>query len=146
MMFLQPTNTHMKGLVSVAMVLILVGVCLAPLTFAGVALNTIDPVAIVTDHGRHIIVTGPMACTAGERASLRVTVRPPATAPVAGGRTRMTCTGATQQWEVHASIQGNEIFQEGLATAVALGRTTAGGESTDAHQWLVDITLVGEYW
>jgi hypothetical protein len=35
-------------------------------------------------------------------------------------------------------------FEAGPATAVALGRTTAGGKATDAHQWLVEITLARE--
>jgi hypothetical protein len=143
-MFPQPTNKPIKGLMSVAMVLILVGVCLAPLTFAGVSFNTIDPVALVTDDGRHLIATGPIACTAGEEVSLRVTVTQRATGAVAGGRTRITCTGDTQQWEVHASIQAQETFQEPPATAVAVARTTAEEDTTDAHQWLVEITLVGE--
>jgi hypothetical protein len=112
--------------------------------FARVVANTIDPVAIVTDDGRHLVVTGPIECTAGERAYLRVTVTQRATGALAEGRTLITCTGDTQQWKVHASTQGNETFQEGPATAVASGRTLARGEATDAHQWLVDITLVGE--
>jgi hypothetical protein len=120
------------------------GVCITPLAFAGVALNTIDPVAIVTDNGRHLIVTGPIECTESERAYLRVTVTQRATGAVAQGRTRITCTGDTQHWEVHASLQGDEAFQEGSATAVALGRTTSHRKTTDAHQWLVNITLVRE--
>ena len=130
--------------VSVTMVLTLVGVYITQLAFAGVSLNTIDPVAIVTDNGWHIIVTGPIACTESERAYLRVTVTQRTTGAVARGRTRITCTGDTQHWEVHASIQGKETFQEGPATAVAFGHTTLRGETIDAHQWLVDITLVRE--
>ena len=117
---------------------------MAPLAFARVIINTIDPVAIVTDHGRHIIVTGPIACTQGETAYLEVTVTQRDTGAVAEGLTRVTCTGNSQQWEVHAATQGKETFQEGPATAVAIGRTTSRGNTTDAHQWLVEITLVGE--
>src|SRR4029453_12482040 len=127
------------------MVLTLVGLYITPLAFAGVSLNTIAPIAIVTDNGWHIIVTGPIACMESERAHQRVTVTQRATGAVAYGRTCITCTGDTQHWEVQASIQGQETFQEWPATAVALGRTTWRGESTDAHQWLVDITLVREY-
>jgi hypothetical protein len=54
------------------------------------------------------------------------------------------CTGATQQWEVHAAAQGAATFDEGPATAVAVGRTTARGVTSDAHQWLVEITLIGD--
>jgi hypothetical protein len=45
---------------------------------------------------------------------------------------------------VHASVQGKAAFEAGPATAVALGRTTDRGATTDAHQWLVNITLVEE--
>jgi len=140
----QPTQKHKNYLLSAAMVLTLVGVRIAPTAFAGVSFNTIDLIAIVTDNGRHIIVTGPIACTGSEKAYLRVTVTQRATGAVAQGRTRLTYTGDTQQWEVHASTQSKETFEEGPATAVALGRTTTRGEITDAHQWLVDITLEGE--
>lgn len=143
-MFAQPTKKHMKYLVSAAVVLTLAGIFVAPMAFARITMNTIDPLAIVTDNGRQIIVTGPVACTAGERAYHRVTVTQRSTGAVAEGRTLINCTGDIQQWEVHASTQGKETFEEGPATAVGVARTTARGETTDAHQWLVDITLVGE--
>ena len=136
--------THVKGLVSAATFLTLVGLLIAPVALARVVLNTINPVAIVTDNGRHLVVTGPIACTSGEKVYLRVTVTQRSTGAVAEGRTRLTCTGDTQQWEVHASTQGKDTFEAGPATAVALGRTSNRGDITDAHQWLVDITLVGE--
>ena len=47
-------------------------------------------------------------------------------------------------WEVTAAVQTPESFVAGPATAVALARTTANGKATDAHQWLVNITLVSE--
>ena len=73
---------------------------------------------------------------------MQVTQR--ATGAVAEGRTPLTCTGAPQHWDVDAAIQGNETLREGSATAVAFGRTTTRGASTDAHQWVVNITLAGE--
>jgi hypothetical protein len=56
----------------------------------------------------------------------------------------ITCTGVSQQWEVHAAPQGREVFTEGDATVVASARTTDRGETDDAHQWLVNVTLVRE--
>jgi hypothetical protein len=53
----------MHSLVSAVIVLTLVDLCIPPLVYAGVSLNTIDPVAVVTDNGWHIIVTGPLTCT-----------------------------------------------------------------------------------
>jgi hypothetical protein len=143
-MLAQPTKKHMNCLVSAAMVMALAGVFVAPTAFARITLNTIDPVAIVTDNGRHIIATGPIACTESQRAYLRVTVTQRSTGAVAEGRTLITCTGDTQQWEIHASTQGKEAFEEGPATAVAIARTTDRGDTDDAHQWLVAITLVRE--
>jgi hypothetical protein len=51
--------TRLKYLVSAAVVLILAGVFVAPMAFALSRSYTIDPVAIVADNGRHIVVTGP---------------------------------------------------------------------------------------
>src|SRR6266571_2445732 len=122
----------------------LVGVCLAPLALAKVINNTIDPVAIVSGNGLHVVLTGPIACTEGERVSLRVTVAQRETGALAEGVALFACTGVLQHWKVLASIQGNETFQPGPATAVAIGRSSAGAKTTDSHPWLVNITLVGE--
>ena len=143
-MFAHSTTRPVHCLVSAAVVLTFVGVCIAPLAFAGIALNTIAPTATVTDNGSHLIVTGPITCTERQRAFLRVRVTQRATGAVATGRTHITCTGEAQYWEVHAAAHGDATFQEGPATAVAFGRTTWRGEPTDAHQWLVEITLVRE--
>ena len=66
------------------------------------------------------------------------------TGAVAEGRTFIACAGEgnPQQWEVHAATQGKESFQEGPATAVGLARTTEREDTTDAHQWLVNVELV----
>jgi hypothetical protein len=143
-MFAQGTRKRGIRLAAVAMVMTAAGIFGAHSAFARITANTIDPVAIVADNGRDVIVTGPIACTAGERAYLRVTVTQRSTGAVAEGRTLLTCIESTQQWEVHASTQGQETFEVGPATATALARTTEGGETTDAHQWLVDVVLVGE--
>ena len=66
-----------------AMVLTLAAVFVGPVVFAKIAKNTIDPVAGVTDNGRHIIATGPIECTEGEKLSLRVTVTQRLTGAVA---------------------------------------------------------------
>jgi hypothetical protein len=143
-MFSQPTKRRMQYLLAAAAVLTLAVVFLGRVAFAKVVLNTIDPVATVTDNGHHLIVTGPIGCTESQRAYLRVTVTQRSTGAVAEGRTMITCTGATQQWEVHAATQGNEAFTEGPATVVASARTTDRGATDDAHQWLVNVTLVRE--
>ena len=117
---------------------------LAPRALAKVVFNTIDTLATLTDRGRLVIATGPITCTRGERVFLRVTVTQRTTGAVAEGRSRVVCTGNNQQWEVHAATQGKADFDEGPALAVAIGRSADHGKITDAHQWLVEITLVGE--
>ena len=147
-MHAQPTPKHMKCLASAVMIMTFVAIFTAPMAFAklttGMETQTIDPFAILTDNGRHIIATGRITCTEHERAHLRVTVTQRGTGAVAEGRALITCTGNIQQWEVQASTHGNQTFQEGPATAVALARTTDRGDTTDAHQWLVAITLGSE--
>jgi hypothetical protein len=57
-------------------------------------------------------------------------------AALAEGQLVFNCSTTEQQWEVHASVQGRELFQEGAAIAVAMSRkTTDRGETDDAHQW-----------
>ena len=163
-MFAQLTkkNLNLKCVVPAAILMTVAGVFIGLMVFAQAAsgpgrdLGTIDPaffqtisnrtridpVAMVTANGRHLILTGPIACTGGERAYVRLTVTQRSTGAVAEGNAFLTCTGNTQQWEVHASTQSKESFAEGPATAVALARSTVRGDATDAHQWLVDITLV----
>src|SRR5437773_2696300 len=135
--FMEPNMRHLW-------LVVLLGVCLAPLALAKLIVNTIDPVAIVSGNGLHVVMTGPIACTEGERASLRVTVTQRETGALAEGVALFACAGVVQQWKVLASIQGNETFQPGPATAVAIGRSSSGAKTTDAHPWLVNITLVGE--
>ena len=132
------------GFVGAALAVTVVSVVLTPTAFARITVNTVDTLAVIADNGRHLVVKGPIACTAEERAYLEITVTQRATGAVAAGRTRITCSGAVAQWEIHASTQSAERFQEGPATAVALARTANGAGITDAHQWLVRITLIAE--
>ena len=109
---------------------------------AGVQTNTIDPAAVISESGRHVLLTGPIACTVGQRADIQLTLTQRATGATASGRMHFTCTGYLQQWEVRAEVQGRERFEPGAAAAVALGTTSKQGKADDAHQWLVLITLV----
>ena len=140
----QSLKQHQKWLVSAAILLTVAGVFVARTAFARIILNTIDSVGIVSDKGRHLTLTGPLAATAGDRVELRLTVTQRSTGALAEGHTFLTGTGTTNQWEVEARAQGAATFEAGPATAVALARTTVGGKVTDAHQWLVNITLVKE--
>jgi hypothetical protein len=143
-MFTQQMNKRVNSLLSAAIVLTLSVVFVASAAFARIVQNTIDPVAIVADNGRHLIVTGPIACSDRQRTYLRVTVTQRTTGAVAEGDTFITCTVEIQQWEVHAVTRGKASFEEGPATAVAIAVSNSRGQATDAHQWLVNITLVEE--
>ena len=66
------------------------------------------------------------------------------TGAIAEGNMLVRCTGNTLRWEAHATVRGAQSFQQGPATAVASARTRTHDEATDAHQWLVNIMLVGE--
>ncbi|HEY6131664.1 MAG TPA: hypothetical protein VIV27_06570 [Halioglobus sp.] len=142
-MFARPTKA-LHCLVSAAIVLTLASAWRASPALAKIARNTIDPVAIVSDHGRRIIVTGPIRCDKKQRVALRVTVTQRSTGAVAEGRALFTCVVDGQQWRLRAAKQGKKTFKEGPAIAVAVASTYGAGDADDAQQWLVDITLAQE--
>ena len=121
--------------------LTVVGIFVAPLAYARIAINTIDPLAKISDNGRRIHVTGPIQTDVVERVFLRVTVTQRTTGAVAEGIAVFRSTGQLQQWEVDARTRGKATFDAGPATAVAIATTTDHGKVSDAHQWLVNITL-----
>ena len=95
-----PKNRRI-GFVGAALAVTVVSVVLTPTAFARITVNTVDTLAVVADNGRHLVVKGPIACTAEERAYLEITVTQRATGAVAAGRTRITCSGADAEWEIH---------------------------------------------
>jgi hypothetical protein len=144
-MTLETLAPHRRWLMPAAVFLALAGLVGAQTALARITRNTIDPVATLTAQGRHVTVTGPIEILpAGETVYLRVTVTQRTTGAVAEGIAFLTGTGAIQQWTVRATTQSRERFEEGAATAVAVARSTERGSATDAHQWLVGVTLVRE--
>jgi hypothetical protein len=91
-MVAQPANQHRNSLVAAALILSLVGVCIAPTAFARIVNNTIDPPR-PRERQRPPPQTGPISCTASERAFIRVTVTQRTTGAVAAGHTVLSCTG-----------------------------------------------------
>jgi len=139
------TRKHLKTwLTPVTLLLVLSSLFITRTVWARIAYNTIDPVGIVVDTGRKVLVTGPIAVTEGERTELRVTVTQRSTGAVAEGVLFFTGTGQTNQWEVTAVAEGRATFEAGPATVVGLARSSAQGQVTDAHQWLVNATLLSE--
>ena len=133
-----------RFLVPAAVVLILVSALASVTAFARIMQNTIDPVASMADTGRRLVLTGPIQCEAGQKADLRVTVTQRSTGAVAEGYSLVVCTGGVQQWEISATTRGRKTFDPGPAVATALAGTSAHGDTDDAPQWLVEITLVRE--
>jgi len=144
-MLTQSIKQHKKWLVAAAILLTVGDVFVARTAFAKIVSNTIDPIARVGANGRHLIVTGPVRTDMVQPVFLHVTVTQRSTGAIAEGVATFTGTGNDQQWEVHAFARGRETFAEGPATAVAFARSaTSHGEFDDSHQWLVNVTLVGE--
>jgi hypothetical protein len=86
-MTIRSIKQHKQWLVPVALVVALAGVFVARTAFAKIVQNTIDPVATLSEQGRHLTLTGPLAVTAGERVALRVTVTQRTTGALAEGDT-----------------------------------------------------------
>jgi hypothetical protein len=129
--------------VSATLVLALAALLGVQASLARITRNTIDPVATVGLHGRQVTLTGRIeVLPAGGMVFLRVTVTQRSTGAIAEGIAFLAGTGAVQQWRVRAFALTRDRFEEGPPIAVALARSTAAAEGTDAHQWLVDVTLV----
>ena len=73
-----------------------------------------------------------------------MTVTQRSTGAVAEGVIFFTGTGQSNQWEITAVAEGRAAFEAGPATVVALARSAINGQATDAHQWLVNVTLLSE--
>ena len=124
--------------------LLVLAVGASQFSFARVVRNTIDASAVIADGDRRVVVTGPIECDLGERVHVLVTVTQRTTGAIAEGRTLVACTGVEGPWTVEAEVAGRERFAPGGATAVAVAWTVRRGVTTDAHQWLVPVTLVAE--
>ena len=135
---------HLKPLVSTVMFLTLLGLMVAPVAQAKITLNTIDATAKLSENGRRLVVTGPIQTDVVEKIYLRVTVTQRATGAVAQGIAILRGTGELQTWEVRANTRGKASFEPGPATAVAIAITSDKGQTSDSHQWLVNITLVNQ--
>ena len=136
---------HFRTLLApVALLVVLSSLFITRTVWAKISINTIDPVGLVADKGRQVTVTGPIAVTVGERTELRVTVTQRSTGTVAEGVIFFTGTGQTNQWEITVVAEGRAAFQAGPATVVGLARSSVNGQATDAHQWLVNVTLLNE--
>jgi hypothetical protein len=125
---------------------ILVGVAALAALLSGNALstlttNTIAPTA--TMEGKRVLATGLVACTAGQRLELEITVTQRSTGALARGKKNTRCTGSTEQIPVRLKTRGKARFTPGNAEACALGVNRDQQRVVDAHQWCRDggVTL-----
>jgi len=133
------------GRVTAVAAVTLAGILASGPAVAKIAYNTINPVATLTDEGRHVVLTGPIQCDGNQPADMRLTVTQRSTGAIAEGTGRIECTAGVQQWEVRAETQGKAKFAEGPAIAVGLAITTTGrGDADDAHQWRVEVIVAEE--
>lgn len=110
---------------------------------AGVSFNTIDREAAIEDGGHVAEITGPIRCTAAERATIRVIVSQRSTGAVAEGRWRGTCRRTTRTWTAKRFVlEGSATFRPGAAQACALAVTRRATSVTDAKQWCRAVRLV----
>lgn len=136
------TRSSTRSLAALVLpLLVLAALWLAPGALARVVLNTISTTGTISDHGRRLILTGPLTCDRVQFVDLRVTVTQRETGALAEGRLRFVGTPDQQTWTLEAQANGKNAFKPGAARAVALATSTVKGKADDAHQWLVDITL-----
>ena len=95
-----------------ALGLAVVLLCGAEAASAFISANTIDEHATYKKHGTLVRVSGPIACTRGERVAIRVAVRQPATAARARSRWKGRCTGKVQHWQVRARARARDPLRE----------------------------------
>lgn len=139
------TRIHSKTwLAAVALLVVFSSLFINRTVWAKIAFNTIDTFGIVAEKGRQVTVTGPIAVTASERTELRVTVTQRSTGAVSEGVIFFTGTGQTNHWEITVVAEGRTAFAAGPATVVGLARSSLNGQASDAHQWLVNVTLLPE--
>jgi hypothetical protein len=120
-------------------------VCVAAAAHAGIALNTIDDRATHARNGAQVRTSGPIACTQGERVTIRVGVRQPATGARARGNWTATCTGEVQHWKVRARARTQARFSDGTATICAVAKTRAGRRVTETRQWCKRLALSARF-
>jgi pimeloyl-ACP methyl ester carboxylesterase len=120
--------------------LVVVGLAVVLLSGAEVASafisgNTIEEHATSKARGTLMHVTGPIACTRGERVAISVAVRQPAPATRARGRWKGRCTGEVEHWPVRARARGGTRFENGRGRVCAVATTRRRSRVTDRRRW-----------
>lgn len=147
--FSQRTSTWLSLLSATVMTLLVVTVGRAefmdglPLGDGSVRFRTnFDAVLAMSDDGRRVFASGITGCTEGEKVQIYVTVTQRSTGATAEGNWKGECTGEPQTWGTDAITRGSTVFEPGTALAGGLGATLSRGKTTDAIQWLEEVSLV----
>lgn len=135
-------STHQRFWLIVGLLSVSLSFALIRVADGKLSANTIHSTAMVNGPGNLLLITGPITCSPGDFTVIRITITQRATGAIAEGYARLTGTGTEQLWEIRARTLGPSRFQPGSATAVAVATTSVAGQTTDAHQWLVNITLM----
>ena len=109
--------------------------CVAEAASALITGNTIDEHSTYTKRGTLVRVSGPIACTRGERVAIRVAIRQPVTAARARDRWQGRCTGEVQHWQVWARARRGTRFESGRSRVCAVATTRSGSRITDTRRW-----------
>ncbi len=103
--------------------------------------NTIDDLATHKARGKLVVVNGPIRCTRGERVSISVVVRQPATAARARNRWKGRCTGELQHWQVKARTRRGTRFENGTGRVCAVANTRTRSRVTDTRRWCERVNV-----
>jgi hypothetical protein len=130
---------------AVASSALVVGVVGTPAADAIIRRRTITPEVDtglpIRTEGRHVSMTGPMACDPGENWEVRAELTQASAR--GGGRSEGVCRGDIQEWVVRVAAEGTTTrFEPGEARGCAVLRTLREGAQTDRHEWCNDIVLI----
>ncbi len=100
-----------------------------------------DRAGVLTDGGRAVRVSGPIACRAGDRVHIRATVSQASTGAVAAGVWSKSCTGTELHWHITAMVTDGVHFTAGGAEGVGLAIIRRHGTPGSAVQWIRRLTL-----
>ena len=128
------------GLMAIGLAVVLL--CGAEAASAFLTANTIDGRATYEKHGRLVRVSGPIACTRGERISIRVTVTPAGDRGPRAERWKSRCTGKLQHWQVTARARRRTRFGNGVGRVCAVAQTRTGSRVTDTRKWCEPVNVV----
>ena len=103
----------------------------------------IDLDLMLSNRGRQVHVTGPIACTQAQlQVIIRVTVTQRDTGALAEGRWQGACTTRTRTWRTTVAADGLAApFAAGAGQACALGVVYERGRRIDAFQWCREVRL-----